>query len=229
MFNVEIGIDLGTANTLFYTKEKGIIFNEPSVVAIDTESGNVLAAGIEAKEMIGKTPEKIIAIRPLKEGVIADYDLTTELLKHIMRKASKSVGFAIRKPNVVICTPSGSTSVERRAIQDAVRNAGAKKIYMIVTYPPVRYPCYAGIDFPSMDELLANQFTIKEGEEIEVNSKVSKLIGADEVFYNDTTNLAKAIGIHEEELCFTCSTGNYSPLGITPKFRTRREIKGEDN
>lgn len=125
--NFEIGIDLGTANILVYSKNKGIAVNEPSVVAIDTETKKVVAFGTEAKEMIGKTPEKIIAIRPLKEGVIADYDLTTELLKHIMRKASKSVGFAVRKPNVVICTPSGSTSVERRAIHDAVRNAGAKK------------------------------------------------------------------------------------------------------
>lgn len=87
--NFEIGIDLGTANILVYSKNKGIAVNEPSVVAIDTETKKVVAFGMEAKEMIGKTPEKIMAIRPLKDGVIADYDLTTELLKHIMRKASK--------------------------------------------------------------------------------------------------------------------------------------------
>jgi amidophosphoribosyltransferase len=98
---------------------------------------------------------------------------------------------------------------------------------MIVTYPPVRFPCYAGIDFPSMDELLANQKFPNDGQKIGLNKKISKLIGADKVFYNDTKNLAKAIGLAEEELCFTCSTGNYSSLGITPKFRTREEVKGE--
>jgi amidophosphoribosyltransferase len=98
---------------------------------------------------------------------------------------------------------------------------------MIVTYPPVQFPCYAGIDFPSMDELLANHKFVNNGQKLGLNEKISKLIGADKVFYNDTKNLAKAIGIPEEELCFTCSTGNYSSLGITPKFRTRKEVKGE--
>lgn len=149
--NFEIGIDLGTANILVYSKNKGIAINEPSVVAIDTDTKKVIAFGREAKEMIGKTPEKIIAIRPLKDGVIADYDLTTELLKHIMRMASKKIGFAVRKPNVVICTPSGSTSVEKRAIQDAVRNAGAKKIQLIEE--PVAAAIGAGLP---VDEPVAN-------------------------------------------------------------------------
>jgi rod shape-determining protein MreB len=147
----DIGIDLGTANILVYTKNKGIAINEPSVVAIDRVTKNVVAVGLEAKEMIGKTPEKIVAIRPLKDGVIADYDVTTDLLKHIMRKASKKIGFAIRKPNVVVCIPSGSTSVERRAIQDAVRNAGAKKISLIEE--PVAAAIGAGLP---VDEPVAN-------------------------------------------------------------------------
>lgn len=147
----DIGIDLGTANILVYSKNKGIVVNEPSVVAIDTGTKNVVAVGTEAKEMIGKTPEKIIAIRPLKDGVIADYDVTTELLKHIMRKASKTIGFAIRKPNVVVCIPSGSTSVERRAIHDAVRHAGAKKISLIEE--PVAAAIGAGLP---VDEPVAN-------------------------------------------------------------------------
>lgn len=129
--NSEIGIDLGTANTLVYSKNKGIVLNEPSVVAIDTETKTVLAVGAEAKNMIGKTPGKIVAIRPLKDGVIADYDITTEMLKQIMKKAGKSLGFSIRKPSVVVCTPSGSTSVERRAIHDAVKNCGAKIVHLI--------------------------------------------------------------------------------------------------
>ncbi|MGD6854527.1 rod-share determining protein MreBH [Bacillus infantis] len=147
----EIGIDLGTANILVYSKNKGIALNEPSVVAIDTDTRKVLAVGTEAKEMIGKTPGKIVAIRPLKDGVIADYDITTELLRHVMRQASKKLGFAIRKPNVVVCTPSGSTSVERRAIHDAVRNAGAKKVHLIEE--PVAAAIGAGLP---VDEPVAN-------------------------------------------------------------------------
>lgn len=147
----DIGLDLGTANILVYSKNKGIAINEPSVVAIDTVTKNVVAVGVEAKEMIGKTPEKIVAIRPMKNGVIADYDVTTELLKHIMRKASKKIGFAIRKPNVVVSIPFGSTSVERRAIQDAVRLAGAKKISLIEE--PVAAAIGAGLP---VDEPVAN-------------------------------------------------------------------------
>jgi rod shape-determining protein MreB and related proteins len=147
----DIGIDLGTANILVYSKNKGIAINEPSVVAIDTVTKNVVAVGAEAKEMIGKTPEKIVAIRPMKDGVIADYDVTTELLKHIMRMASKKIGFAVRKPNVVVSIPSGSTSVERRAIQDAVRQAGAKKISLIEE--PVAAAIGAGLP---VDEPVAN-------------------------------------------------------------------------
>ncbi|MFC4735040.1 rod-share determining protein MreBH [Bacillus daqingensis] len=128
---LQIGIDLGTANLLVYTKEKGMILNEPSVVALDTGTGEVLAVGEEAKQMVGKTPGNIVAIRPMKDGVIADYDVTTDLIKHLMRKASKKLGTAIRKPNVVVCTPSGATSVEKRAIQDAVRQSGAKDVQLI--------------------------------------------------------------------------------------------------
>lgn len=147
----DIGIDLGTANILVYNKQKGIALNEPSVVAIDTQTKNIVAVGSEAKEMIGKTPEKIVAIRPLKDGVIADFDVTTEMLKLIMQKSFKSLGFSVRKPNVVVCTPSGSTSVERRAIQDAVRNAGAKKVHLIEE--PVAAAIGAGLP---VDEPVAN-------------------------------------------------------------------------
>ncbi|WP_042456593.1 rod-share determining protein MreBH [Neobacillus dielmonensis] len=147
----DIGIDLGTANTLVYSKNKGIVVNEPSVVAIDTESKKIVAVGMEAKEMIGKTPEKIIAVRPLKDGVIADFDTTTEMIKHIMRQASKKIGLALRKPNVIVCIPSGSTSVERRAIHDTVKNAGAKKITLIEE--PVAAAIGAGLP---VDEPIAN-------------------------------------------------------------------------
>lgn len=149
--NIEIGIDLGTANTLVYSRNKGIVINEPSVVAIDTTTKDVLAVGTDAKNMIGKTPGKIIAVRPLKNGVIADFSMTTEMLKYIMKKASKILGFSIRKPNVVVCTPSGSTSVERRAIHDAVKSCGAKQVYLIEE--PVA--AAIGADLP-VDEPVAN-------------------------------------------------------------------------
>jgi rod shape-determining protein MreB and related proteins len=149
--SIELGIDLGTANIVVYSKNKGIALNEPSVVAIDIETKKVLAVGKEAKLMIGKTPGKIQAIRPLKDGVIADFDITTELLQHIMRKAAKNLGFALRRLNVIICTPSGSTSVDRRAIQDAVRHAGAKKVYLIEE--PVAAAIGAGLP---VDEPVAN-------------------------------------------------------------------------
>jgi rod shape-determining protein MreB and related proteins len=149
--NTEIGIDLGTANTLVYSKNRGVVLNEPSVVAIDTETKNVLAVGQEAKEMIGKTPGKIVAVRPLKDGVIADFDITTQMLKEIMRKAGKQLGLSIRKPVVVVCTPSGSTSVERRAIHDSVKNCGAKHVHLIEE--PVA--AAIGSDLP-VDEPIAN-------------------------------------------------------------------------
>ncbi|HAA4852893.1 TPA_asm: rod shape-determining protein [Listeria monocytogenes] len=123
-----IGIDLGTANILVYSKEKGIILNEPSVVALNTNDATVLAIGQEAKEMIGKTPTSISAVRPMKDGVIADFDLTSGLLREIMRRISVS---GVRKPNVVVCTPTGATSVERRAISDAVRSTGARSVVLI--------------------------------------------------------------------------------------------------
>ncbi|EMQ4906923.1 TPA: rod-share determining protein MreBH [Listeria monocytogenes] len=123
-----IGIDLGTANILVYSKEKGIILNEPSVVALNTNDGTVLAIGQEAKEMIGKTPTSISAVRPMKDGVIADFDLTSGLLREIMRRISVS---GVKKPNVVVCTPTGATSVERRAISDAVRSTGARSVVLI--------------------------------------------------------------------------------------------------
>lgn len=129
--NAEIGIDLGTANVLIYTKNKGIVLNEPSVVAVDTETKQVIAVGTEAKQMIGKTPRKVLPVRPLKDGVIADYDLTTAMLKAMLKKVSKRLGLSMRKPTVVICIPSGSTAVERRAIHDAVKGYGAKYVHLI--------------------------------------------------------------------------------------------------
>ncbi len=129
MFSKEIGIDLGTANTLVFLKGKGIIKREPSVVAVDIRTDTVLAVGNQAKEMIGRTPGSIIAVRPLKDGVIADFDITASMLKYFIAKTAKSMFFS--KPKVIICTPSGVTEVERRAVEDAAKQAGAGIVDLI--------------------------------------------------------------------------------------------------
>lgn len=129
MFSKDIGIDLGTANTLVFMKGKGIIMREPSVVAVDIRTDTVLAVGANAKQMIGRTPGSIVAIRPLKDGVIADFDITSTMLKHFIKKAVKSNIFS--KPRVVVCIPSGVTEVERRAVEDAARQAGAGTVELI--------------------------------------------------------------------------------------------------
>lgn len=129
MFSKEIGIDLGTANTLVFLKGKGIIAREPSVVAIDTKTDTVLAVGEQAKEMVGRTPGSIVAVRPLKDGVIADFDITAAMLKYFIKKSVKSLFFS--KPKVVICIPSGVTEVERRAVEDSAKQAGAGIVQLI--------------------------------------------------------------------------------------------------
>lgn len=128
-FSKDIGIDLGTANTLVFMKNKGIILREPSVVAVDTRSDTVRHVGNAAKEVIGRTPGSIIAVRPLKEGVIADFDITASMLQAFIKKAcGKSV---LARPNVIICIPSGVTEVERRAVREAAIKAGAKNVSII--------------------------------------------------------------------------------------------------
>ncbi|MCS4471468.1 rod shape-determining protein [Clostridium botulinum] len=124
-----MGIDLGTATVLVYMKGKGVILNEPSVVAIDRNKNKVLAVGQEAREMIGRTPGNIVAIRPMRDGVISDYDITEKMLKYFIGKACGKK--KISAPRVVICIPSEATEVEKRAVMDAARNAGAKKVFLI--------------------------------------------------------------------------------------------------
>ena len=128
-----MAIDLGTANTLVYVQDRGIVLNEPSVVAIETINGvkRVKAVGDDAKMMMGKTPDHIEAIRPLRDGVIADIDVAEQMIKHFIHKVHGGKMRAWRFPEIVICVPSGSTSVERRAIRDAASNAGASQVYLI--------------------------------------------------------------------------------------------------
>lgn len=126
---MDIGVDLGTANVLVYIKGKGIVLREPSVVAIDRDTNKVLAIGEEARKMLGRTPGNIIAIRPLRDGVIADYDSTERMLRHFISKvAGKSLLF---KPRIMVCIPSGVTTVEKRAVLEAALQAGARKTYLI--------------------------------------------------------------------------------------------------
>ncbi len=129
-FSKDIGIDLGTANTLVTIKGKGIVMREPSVVAVDIRNDTVLAVGEQAKDMIGRTPGSIVAVRPLKDGVIADFDITASMLKHFIRKAAKPGIFS--KPRIVICMPTGVTEVERRAVENAaVQASGSRNVILI--------------------------------------------------------------------------------------------------
>lgn len=128
-FSHDLGIDLGTANTLVYCKGKGIIIREPSVVAVDSETNEVLEIGAEAKQMIGRTPGNIVAIRPMKDGVIADFDITQSMLKYFIHKALGN--HSLVRPRIVIGVPSGVTEVEKRAVVDAALQAGAREAYLI--------------------------------------------------------------------------------------------------
>src|SRR3989442_4750232 len=124
----DMAVDLGTANTLVYVRGRGIVLSEPSVVAIDARSGEVHAVGIEAKRMLGRTPGTIQAIRPLKDGVIADFDVTEQMLRHFIQKVHQN---RWAHPRVVVCVPSGVTGVEKRAVEEATLSAGARQAYLI--------------------------------------------------------------------------------------------------
>ncbi len=141
MFQRDIGIDLGTATVLVYVKGKGIVLKEPSVVAIDKNTDRILKVGREAQQMLGRTPGNIVAIRPLRDGVISQYEITLRMIQHFIRQANGPIVF---KPRVMICVPSGITEVEERAVVDAATQAGAKKTYLIEE--PVAAAIGAGLD-----------------------------------------------------------------------------------
>ena len=143
----DIGIDLGTASVLVYIKGKGVVLNEPSVVAIDKNTGRLLKVGAEAQAMLGRTPGNIVAIRPLRDGVISDYDMTERMLKEFIRKVTG--GFHLFPPRIMVCVPSGITEVEERAVIGAGRQAGARRVYLIEE--PVAAAIGAGIDITKPD------------------------------------------------------------------------------
>ena len=129
MISNDVGIDLGTANTLVYVKGEGIVVNEPSIVALDRDTRKIMAVGAEAKEMLGRTPGGIITVRPLRDGVIADFEITEEMLRYFIKKVQKNK-FLVR-PRIVICVPSGVTGVEKRAVRDSAERAGAREVYLV--------------------------------------------------------------------------------------------------
>ena len=141
IFSSDIGIDLGTASVLVYVKGKGVVLNEPSVVAVDKQTGKILSVGESAQKMLGRTPGNIVAIRPMREGVISDYEMTERMIKEFIRKV---MGFRLFKPNVVMCVPSIITEVEERAVIDAGTQAGAKRVFLVEE--PLAAAIGAGID-----------------------------------------------------------------------------------
>ena len=149
-FTEDVGIDLGTANVLVYMKGQGIVLNEPSVVAVDKNTGEILAVGEDAREMLGRTPASIVAVRPLREGVISDYDMTERMLKYFIRKACGSSRFF--RPKLMVCVPSGVTEVEKRAVREAAVQAGGKTVFLMEE--PVAAAIGAGLDISKPDGIM---------------------------------------------------------------------------
>ena len=146
----EVGIDLGTATVLVYIKNKGIVLKEPSVVAVNNDTDEVLAVGEEARQMLGRTPANIVAVKPLRDGVISDYDITEKMLKYFIRKACGAG--RLFKPKIMVCVPSGVTEVEKRAVREATTQAGGKTVYLIEE--PVAAAIGAGLDIAKPDGVM---------------------------------------------------------------------------
>ena len=149
-FSDEVGIDLGTANVLVYIKGKGVVLNEPAVVAINKENEQILAVGEDARQMLGRTPANIVAVRPLRDGVISDYEITERMLKYFIRKSCKSSRFF--KPRIMVCVPSGVTEVEKRAVREAALQAGGKAVFLMEE--PIAAAIGAGIDIARPDGVM---------------------------------------------------------------------------
>ncbi len=220
----DMGIDLGTANTLVHVKGRGIVLREPSVVAIKSDTGDVLAVGDEAKQMIGRTPGNIVAIRPMKDGVIADFDVTQAMLKYFIRKAMNTKSFV--RPRVVVGVPSGVTEVEKRAVIDAAQQAGAREAYLIEE--PMAAAIGAGLP---VEEATGNMVVDIGGGTTEIAvislggivTSRSIRIGGDEM---DSAIVQYNLMIGErtaEEIKINIGTAI-----VTPETDTSMEIRGRD-
>jgi rod shape-determining protein MreB len=218
----DMAVDLGTANTLVYVRGRGIVLSEPSVVAIDHASGEVHAVGVEAKRMLGRTPGTISAIRPLKDGVIADFDVTEQMLRHFIQKVHQ-LRFA--HPRVVVCVPSGVTGVEKRAVEEATRNAGARDAYLIEE--PMAAAIGAGLP---VSEPTGNMIVDVGGGTTEVAVislggivvSVSLRVGGDE--------MDEAIISHtkrEYKLLIGNQTAEEIKLEVGSAFRLKEEVQAE--
>lgn len=149
-FSSEVGIDLGTANVLVYIKGKGVVLNEPSVVAINQDNNEILAVGEQARQMLGRTPANIVAVRPLRDGVISDYDVTERMLKYFIKKTCGNSRFF--RPRIMVCVPSGVTEVEKRAVREAATQAGGKDVYLMEE--PIAAAIGAGLDISRPDGVM---------------------------------------------------------------------------
>src|SRR5882672_6438760 len=195
LFSNDMGIDLGTANTLVYVKGQGIVLREPSVVAIEKDTRNVLAIGVEAKRMLGKTPANIIAVRPLRNGVIADFDVTERMIRYFIKKVHNRR--SLLHPRIVIGVPSGITEVEKRAVRESAQQAGAREVYLIeepmaaaiIQYFRRKYNLLVG-------ETTAEDVKIKIGSVFPLpEEQVMEVKGRDQV-----TGLPKTVTITSEEV-----------------------------
>jgi amidophosphoribosyltransferase len=208
-----------------YLAKKFPIGNADVVVPVP-DSARPAAFGY-AQELGLPFEEGLLKNRYSKKGSMRSFiepyqDTRVEINREII-----PVREVVDRKHVVVVDDSIVRGTSSAAIIKTLRYAGATKISLVVTYPPIRYPCYAGIDFPSQDELVAFRGGSDAESDSAVARRVAAHVGADQVVYNDTANLAASIGLEEKELCFTCSTGNYSPLGIKPIFKSRMQMKGE--
>ena len=225
----DMGIDLGTANTLVHVNGRGIVLREPSVVAIKKDNGDVLAVGEEAKQMIGKTPGNIIAIRPMKDGVIADFDVTQAMLKYFIKKAINSNSFS--RPRVVVGVPSGVTEVEKRAVIDAAQQAGAREAYLIEE--PMAAAIGAGLP---VEEATGNMVVDIGGGTTEIAvislggivTSRSIRIGGDEMDNSISLHIKKIYNLMIGERTAEEIKINIGTAIVTPETDKSMEIRGRD-
>jgi rod shape-determining protein MreB and related proteins len=218
----DMAVDLGTANTLVYVRGRGIVLSEPSVVAIDHASGEVHAVGVEAKRMLGRTPGTISAIRPLKDGVIADFDVTEQMLRHFIQKVHQH---RFAHPRVVVCVPSGVTGVEKRAVEEATRNAGARDAFLIEE--PMAAAIGAGLP---VSEPTGNMIVDVGGgtSEVAVISlggivvSVSLRVGGDEMDEAIISHVKR-----EYKLLIGNQTAEEIKLEVGSAFRLKEEVQAE--